>query len=242
MSKHIYYITYGKSGSVIKSPQETIRFSFTDAEEDETIYEGRIGDFFSFENQIKEQLGVVGFQKEGLFRKNVACVSIPIDSTPIDKRNIFYCFDQIGFSEVYLINQHIALVRSLKHRFSTVKTFGIIDVDADKIDISVVEESRIVRKSSFKFSQERQEQYRMDSTASELILKLIASDVKWVFEHFLSAQSFQVFLTGSHMEHYLDFGKYCQGAFQNPVVFLENSEELVISGLVALGIQKPGEG
>lgn len=235
MAKQVYYIKYGKEISLIKSPQKTTRFTFVDTEEDETIFEGRIGNFVSFESQIEAQLNTVGFQKNGFFKKNIACVSIPIDTTPSDKKIIFDCYDQLGFSEVYLVAEHVALANALKDGFPRVKTFGIIDAGCSKVDISVVQESLILRKSSFKVGKDRYSKYLSDPMLSQQLFKFIAFDAKWVFEDFLSTQNFQLILTGGRINQ-TEFSERLQNEFEfNTLVELVvNNNEMVISGLESI--------
>ena len=235
MAKEVYYIKYGKANSLIKSPQKATQFSFVDTEEDETIFEGRIGDFLCFESQIKAQLEAVGFQKEGFFKKNIACVAIPIDTTPIDKKNIFDCCDQVGFSEVYLVYEHIALAIALKYSFPGIKTFGIIDAGCSKVDISVVQDPSRLNKSSFKLGKERYAKYLYDPMLSELLFKLIAFDAKLVFEDFLPTQSSQLILTGGRMNQ-TEFieGFLNEFEFKNLAIRIDNNDELVISGLESI--------
>lgn len=232
MAKQVYYIKYGKANSLIKSPQKTTRFSFADTPAAETIFEGRIGDFWSFESQIEAQLKTVGFQKGGFLNKNIACVAIPIDTTPSDKKNILGCFDQLGFSEIYLIYEHVALAMALKDSFPGIKTFGIIDAGCSKVDISVVQEASILRKSSFKVGKDRSEKYLSDPMLSKQLFEFIAFDAKWAFEDFLSTPGFQVILTGGRINQ-AEFSERLQNEFKftSPVALVDNQNELVIAGL-----------
>jgi actin-related protein len=232
MAKEVYYIKYGKANSLVKSSQNWTRFSFVDNEENETISEGRIGDFSSFESQVEAQLKTVGFQKEGFFKKNTACVAFPIDSTPSDKKNIFVCCEQIGFSEVVLVCEHVALAKALKKDFPGTKTFGIIDAGFSKVDISVVEEFSVLRKASFKIGHDRYEKCLSDPILSALLFKLIASDAKRVFEDFLSTQNFQVILTGGKANQ-PEFCERLQSEleFKNPVSVIEDNDKRVITEL-----------
>lgn len=235
MAKQVYYIKYGKEISLIKSPLKTTRFSFVDSEEDETIFEGRIGNFGNFESQIEAQLKTVGFQKNGFLKKNIACVSIPIETTPSDKKNIFDCCDQLGFSEVFLVNEHVALARALQDGFPSIKTFGVIDAGCSKVDISVVQGSSMLRKSSFKFGKDRYKKYLSDPMLSQQLFKFIAFDAKWVFEDFLSTQSFQIILTGGRINQ-IEFSERLQNEFEfkNHVELVVNNNEMVISGLESI--------
>lgn len=214
-----------------------------DTEDDETIYEGQIGDFNSFESQIEAQLKSVGFQKNGLFQKNIACVSFPVDSTPSHKLNILRCFDQLGFSEIYLVAEHVALARALATDFPRVTTFGIIDAGCSKVDISMVQDASILRKSSLKLGKDRYSRYLSDPVWSRSLFQFIADDAKGVFEGFLSNPNFQIFLTGGRMHQAeLREGLIQTFEFNNPVEPITDHNELVIAGLASCWIGESQKG
>lgn len=241
MPKQVYFIKYGKANALIKSSQKTTRFAFVDEGEYETIYEGRIGNFKSFEAQFEAKLGYLGY-KQGYFRKNIACVAIPNDTTPGDMRTIFGSFDYLGFTETYLIFEHLALARSLTTKFPDTRIFGMIDIGCSKIDMSVVEIPDIVKKTSFKPGREKIEKYLNNPQLSALLTQMIVKDAKWFFDDFENDRNFQAILTGGWMNQ-ADFCAALQKelAFRQPIAMIEENDELVISGLESIWNSQSGK-
>lgn len=230
MPKNIYFIKYGKENSVIRSSGKQISFPFMDDGEEETIYEGRIGNFRSFEAQIAVKLKDMGFI-QGLFRKNIAFVAIPNDTSPSDMKSVFDSFMQVGFSEIYLMFEHMALALGLKSQLPNARILGIMDVGCDKIDISLVQEPQIIGKSCLKLNIDK---FSGNPVLSESLLNLILFDANRVFEGFLHTPGFQIVLTGARADRDgLASRLKSEWAEDVPVARIKEKDELVIAGLEA---------
>jgi hypothetical protein len=229
MSKHVYYIKFGKANSIVKSQEGMTRFAFSDKEQ-ETIVEGRIGNFWSFEEQLKEKLQQVGY-KPGVFRKNVACVAVPISTSLNDMKNVFASFDQLGFSEIYTIFEPVALIHGLSRQSPDNLWRGIIDVGSSKVDISLINKHEMIRHYRFSLSKSRMERWIKDQNMTELLASIIAEEAQLAFEDAPPAD-FQVILTGGRMQHH-EMRQKLLGAFHAlySTIIVENCDDLMVDGM-----------
>lgn len=232
MFKSVYFVKYGKANSIVKSKGGIVQFVFSDKDQ-ETIVEGRIGNFWAFEEQLKEKLQSIGFQ-QGYFRKNVACVAIPIHTSPNDVKNVFDSFDQLGFTEVYTIFEPVALIYGLSRQSSDNLWHGIIDVGSSKVDISLINKHEIIQQSTFNLSKIRMERWFKDQNMTELLANIIAEEAQMVFGN-MHRTDFQVILTGGGMRHPgLDHILLRTLDALYPTIRVENNDDLIVDGMEAI--------
>lgn len=103
---------------------------------------GGIGSYLHFEQQVLKELYGIGFQT-GLLRRNMGIIAIQAGATSNDKRNIYNSFEQLGFTESYLIQEPLALIKAVQSQEQIGEKCLIIQLEADYLSISVVVEQSI---------------------------------------------------------------------------------------------------
>ena len=232
MPTSVYFVKYGKANCIVKSKGGIVQFVFSDKDQ-ETIVDGRIGNFWAFEEQLKEKLQGFGFQ-QGYFRKNTACVAIPIHTSPNDMKNVFDSFDQLGFTEVYTIFEPVALIHGLSRQSPDNLWRGIIDVGSSKVDISLINKHEMIQHSTFNLSKSRMERWFKDQNMTEFLANIISEEAQMVFENMRHAD-FQVILTGGGMRH-PGLGHILLRTFDAlyPTIRVENHDDLIVDGMEAI--------
>lgn len=230
MLEEVFFIKIGKSNSIIKSSKGTIRFNLNDLGS-ETLKNGMIADFKSFESQLKLQLEKIGFKN--FFKKKVGVLALPPNASDVEKRAFFDSLEFIGFRETYLINEHFALVNKLRHhlKFEN-KIFGVLDVSDCKVDYSIVGGVNVTKSNSFNLSKVRFDQYLKIPDIKELVVQLIDFDVRDFFSSYITMKKFHLVLTGKNLEKLSIEEKVVRELpLENTVIRVEDYEDLIIKGL-----------
>lgn len=238
MPKSVYFVKYGKANSIVKSKGGILQFVFSDKDQ-ETIVDGRIGNFWAFEEQLKEKLQGIGFQ-QGYFRKNTACVAIPIHTSPNDMKNVFDSFDQLGFTEVYTIFEPVALIYGLSRQSPDNLWHGIIDAGSSKVDISLINKHEMIQQSTFNLSKKRMERWFKDQNMTEFLANIISEEAQMVFGDMRHAD-FQVILTGGGMQHpglRQILSRTFEASFTTIIV--DNNDDFIVHGMESIWLKESG--
>ncbi len=145
--KYNYYFKLGKDKTLLSNENEVISVKIDDPDGEESIIAGEIACFYSFENELEVNLKRIGF-KEGFLKKNIAFVGLKPNSTANTKRNIFDSFENIGFNEVYLIDEQIAILYELRDEKEGLEEVIIINIEPDRFDCSLIVKNEYISKYS----------------------------------------------------------------------------------------------
>lgn len=230
LPKKNYYIKFGTSETIIKSDGKIITFKLKDRDDFKTIHAGKIGDFTFFESQIKLELIKLGFNKWSLKRK-VAYVAIPINISQADIKMIIDSFDWIGFKEIYTIFEHHALIYNTNKENSFTKTFGIINIDDDRVDFGLIDGRQISKSSSIDLGFERMNRYFSNSKLLSNIGELILDEIEYFFG--ATINEIEIIITGNRKSQIGVTNKLLQNKGIR-LIEIENIGVTIIEGLESI--------
>lgn len=174
--KKYYFIKYGKERTVLSSSIGKQEIKLIDEIGKETIKFSEIGHFVSFENQIESSIQKIGF-KNSVFVKNIAFVSLPITSTDSSMRTIFESFENIGFADIYLVNEYVALYSQLHNKKSLKDRSLIIDLGASKIAFAIIHNNKIEDNEIIPLGKKRLDHYLAKVELSKLLKDMILEEL-----------------------------------------------------------------
>ncbi|MBP6694588.1 MAG: rod shape-determining protein [Saprospiraceae bacterium] len=134
-----YLIRAHKDKCVVQNGDKKIEFVINDTTDHPTIlFEGQIGDYMEFENQLKIQLEKLNFNAKPWI-KNILYFSIPNHVSQVQRKSFLVAGDFIGASEVYLIEENLALLLSSSFRQYQPALICVAGINKTKIEFSVIQ-------------------------------------------------------------------------------------------------------
>ncbi|MBK6363741.1 MAG: rod shape-determining protein [Saprospiraceae bacterium] len=134
-----YLIRTHKDKCVVQNGDKKIEFEIKDTSGYPTIvFEGQIGDYIEYENQLKTQLQKLNFKTQPWI-KNLLYFSIPNHVSQVQRKSFLVAGDFIGASEVYLIEENLALLLSSSFRQYQSSLICIAGINKTKIEFSVIQ-------------------------------------------------------------------------------------------------------
>lgn len=225
--KKSYLIKFGRTKTIIKTDDQTIKFKLKNRDDFKTITAGRISDFVFFESQLKSELKKMGFNK-WTFKKPVAYVTIPTNFHPSDIKMVFDSFDSIGFNEIQTIFTHHAMVYNINRGMSFKQKIGVIDIEDDRIEFSLIDGKDIVKDSSIDLGFERMNRYFSNPKFATILEEMILEETEHFFGTLMG--EIKLVIAGNKKSAFGTSSKL----LQKERIDLEDTDEAIIKGLESI--------
>jgi len=171
--KATYYIKLSRNHCHVKYPGKYTKVYLQDIGDEKIVVGGRIGSYAHFEEKLKEGLGTLGF-KTSLRLRNKCLVTLPLISTPSDKKSLLESFGRLGFGEIFLVYEHLALAMEWKAIGKVGGHCTIIQLEEDRLEMSQIKDKQITNEYSLVLGQSLLSENKQD-----IIKTFLEVSIKW---------------------------------------------------------------
>lgn len=231
--KHKYYFKVGKESCYVRQSDTVHEITLNDTAEGAVIQGGEIATFWEFEHQLEEGLINLGY-KEGLFTKNIAYVGLLLSGTPITMRTLFDSFDHVGFTEIYLVYEHLALVYAVQQMFSNATQFLTVDFDQEKLAISLISDHKVLAKNSIVFGKATLDRWATQAEGQKTLAQITLEEVNEIVTDNHVQSDAPVLLFGERSKP-LELHDVLKSSLGLNVFEIDDYQEKILMGLILIG-------